>query len=639
MKTLVRIMLLLITGLLALSACGMSSYKEAGNEAYIEDSGQAESEDDDAGEAIRDDSDDPEKYTRNMSYPVEIYTFFHHFSDSKEVNINDPNIFWMMLSVYATMETDDKLIINGGKLAESFLDDDYGEMLILSEEDVRDAVNAMMPGITEYPAFPDIEGPKPYKQDGYYYFPLIDLDSTQAAIMTDIEINDDGTATAIAEAYSHSYSENVDYVLETYQVNLIRNDKINLNSPKPYPFSIESISVIGPQELEENKFNNSSDSYKGIIEQYQEILANHYNHNELESLQSKYPLLNFNLIDDAYGNEYGLSCWLYDIDHNGTEELIIASDYQNEEIDDEFYALYTQGDSQIIPLITHCVYRIFFYVCEDGSIIEYSSTSAKTGKAIVYKMNELGNQLVLNDEYDIDYENYPNAPYSNKKERLTKEEFDSRYREVDSSVFIPEDTVILKKAVTDSEENLPKQMTETDWAVAEMMPAIESYIDALESCVDREFTINNTDLYWRFVQSYCLGNSGYKNDSYSCAVYRDEIEEVSRVAFPDFTGIPDTMNEYSYYYPELKDRYAVGDNYVVMPSGNLGVYYKMNGWEPTEDGQECDVTIEAYDVSDDRWFATYIARLKLNEEAVKKGARLKYFIKWSKPVKRNYYFE
>ena len=28
------------------------------------------------------------------------------------------------------------------------------------------------------------------------------------------------------------------------------------------------------------------------------------------------------------------------------------------------------------------------------------------------------------DEYDIDYENYPNAPYSNKKERLTKEEFD-----------------------------------------------------------------------------------------------------------------------------------------------------------------------------------------------------------------------
>ena len=76
-----------------------------------------------------------------------------------------------------------------------------------------------------------------------------------------------------------------------------------------------------------------------------------------------------------------------------------------------------------------------FYVCEDGSIIKYSSTSATTGEAIVYKMDDLGDKLVPNDAYDIDYENYPNAPYSKGKERLTKEEFDSKYRMVDSSVF------------------------------------------------------------------------------------------------------------------------------------------------------------------------------------------------------------
>ena len=50
-------------------------------------------------------------------------------------------------------------------------------------------------------------------------------------------------------------------------------------------------------------------------------------------------------------------------------------------------------------------------------------------------MDDLGDKLVPDDAYDIDYENYPNAPYSNGKERLTKEEFDSKYRMVDSSVF------------------------------------------------------------------------------------------------------------------------------------------------------------------------------------------------------------
>lgn len=184
-----------------------------------------------------------------------------------------------------------------------------------------------------------------------------------------------------------------------------------------------------------NDVKNPSDSYEGIIEQYQERLTIDYSNYELEALRPKYPHLNFDLIYDAYMNECGLSYWLYDIDQNGTKELFITSDYGNEEINGYFYALYTLGDNQVIPLITDCVYRIMFYVCEDGSIIKYSSTSATTGEAIVYKMDDLGDKLVPDDAYDIDYENYPNAPYSNGKERLTKEEFDSKYRMVDSSVF------------------------------------------------------------------------------------------------------------------------------------------------------------------------------------------------------------
>lgn len=195
-------------------------------------------------------NDDLEQYLNNMKIPVDIYTYFHHYSDTQKVDINDPYTFWMMLSIYATMQMDDEMYPSGSRLAERYMDDKYGQMLILSEEEVRDAVNTMMPGITEYPPFPDIEYQKSYKKDGNYYFSLVDLDAGQATRMIDIEINDDGTATAIAEAYSHSYSENVDYVLETYQLNLIRNDKINLESPEPYPFCIESIKVALPEQIE-----------------------------------------------------------------------------------------------------------------------------------------------------------------------------------------------------------------------------------------------------------------------------------------------------------------------------------------------------------------------------------------------------
>ena len=190
-------------------------------------------------------NDDLEQYLNNMEIPVDIYTYFHHYSDTKKVDINDPYTFWMMLSFYATMQMADDLITSGSKLAERYKDKEQGEMLILSEEEVRDVVNAMMPGITHYPDFPDVKYEKPYKKDGDYYLPLIDLD-TEATRMTDIKINDDGTATATVEAFTYYTGE----IYETYQINLVKNDKMNLNSPEPYPYCIESIKVASSDQIE-----------------------------------------------------------------------------------------------------------------------------------------------------------------------------------------------------------------------------------------------------------------------------------------------------------------------------------------------------------------------------------------------------
>lgn len=58
--------------------------------------------------------------------------------------------------------------------------------------------------------------------------------------MTIDSIND-GTATVVVEWF---WDSNDSDVIETYQIELLKNDQINYNSVEPYPYYIESIKRI-----------------------------------------------------------------------------------------------------------------------------------------------------------------------------------------------------------------------------------------------------------------------------------------------------------------------------------------------------------------------------------------------------------
>ena len=185
----------------------------------------------------------------------------------------------------------------------------------------------------------------------------------------------------------------------------------------------------------ESSENSSSDPYEEIIAKYEEIL-NNYSDADLELAKAQYPELNIDLIQDAKINQYGLSYWLYDINQDGADELLITSDYGTYENPDYFYSLYTQADNTAIPLITDCAYRTMFYVCEGGSIVKYASGGALYGGATVYEIENYGYSLDHITTYEIDYENYPDTPYYNGDEWLSKDVFDRRYRMVDSAVYV-----------------------------------------------------------------------------------------------------------------------------------------------------------------------------------------------------------
>ena len=200
--------------------------------------------------------------------------------------------------------------------------------------------------------------------------------------------------------------------------------------------------TINADSIEEEKSINTTgltDSYDELIEQYRQVMSVPYIDDQLESLMIEYPLLNFNLIQDAIINQVGLGYALVDINRDGIDELLINYMYNEQSVsegDYYFSALYTQKNGQAIPLITDCAYRTVCYLCEDGAIVEYGSGGALYGIATVFRFNESGDGLILDREYEVDYEKDEDAPYYDGEERLTSEEFDGRYVKIDVSDLV-----------------------------------------------------------------------------------------------------------------------------------------------------------------------------------------------------------
>ena len=346
---------------------------------------------------------DAELYLKNMKIPVEIYTFFTHYpdifyySDSKEMDINNPNTFWMMLSVYATMEMDDELITSGSKLAERYRDNEQGEMLVLSEEEVQDAVNSMMPGITEFPDFPNVEYEKPYKKDGNYYLPLIDLD-TEATRMTDIKINDDGTATAIVEAFTYLTGE----IYETYQISLIRNDNINLNSSEPYPYCIESIKVA---LLDEDKGKDGRKITTEDNTAYLDVLKKYEGYIKSWEVGIK---------------EYNE--WYEDVEYLYDERQIAITDINGDGIDELLFVANT--DAQAHEGWEEYVKDLYIFTLQNGKaskiLQETIYTEAAGGdRYLIVKTTD--NQLVVLDTAIDEFEDCSMDRYSIQGNNLNKE--------------------------------------------------------------------------------------------------------------------------------------------------------------------------------------------------------------------------
>lgn len=208
----------------------------------------------------------------------------------------------------------------------------------------------------------------------------------------------------------------------------------NQEDPSPNEVSGETMDVDSAEDDSSISMPGEIDCYDALIEEYRQVMSIPDIDDQLESLMTEYPLLNFNLIQDAIINRAGLRYTLVDLNQDGTNELLINYMYSEQPVSEGdycFFALYTQKDGQVITLITDCAYRIVCYWCGDGTIVEYGSGGALYGVATIFQFNESGDDLILEREYEVDYEKDPDAPYYDGEERLTDEEFDAKYVKID----------------------------------------------------------------------------------------------------------------------------------------------------------------------------------------------------------------
>ena len=225
------------------------------------------------------------------------------------------------------------------------------------------------------------------------------------------------------------------------------------------------------------------------------------------------------------------------------------------------------------------------------------------------------------------------APTAVTQEETTEENEPVQSAETETESAAAEPTAEVPSEEIQEEEDLLAQIPELDQAVADMVPAMTCYIDTKEGIGSipepEEFSVNNTELFWKFAHSYCIRFPEHlSEDNYSGAVRVSEMEEVARTAFADCTGLPDTLDEYANSYIG----YGIYGEWLEMPLGNALFRYEMAGWETTEDGKGIDVTLDEINVGAEMYNTSYVVHLVPVEEAVKGDARLKFFITGAEEV-------
>lgn len=162
-------------------------------------------------------------------------------------------------------------------------------------------------------------------------------------------------------------------------------------------------------------------AYKKIIDEYREALITGSSRSNTQFLDVN----NLGIALGGYSNERVFYSF-YDIDSDGTQELLVGLNDADANV--RIMDIYAYDGSIARKLLYDdtMAERSPTIIFEDGTIYKYSSGGAMQGEASFYKLSKEGYAAILNGQYIFNEEAYPDSPYYNEKEQLTKEQFDAK---------------------------------------------------------------------------------------------------------------------------------------------------------------------------------------------------------------------
>ena len=178
--------------------------------------------------------------------------------------------------------------------------------------------------------------------------------------------------------------------------------------------------------------------------------------------------------------------------------------------------------------------------------------------------------------------------------------------------------------------SLLEQIPDMAAAVEDMQPAIFAYTDTRspQETLDKSVVMSaeDNDVFWTFVNCYTLRYGELENHYFIS--YQEDWEPLCAVAFPDFKGVPDTLDQYiSDNYAEYLHITFEDGVYSRMAYGAEGLFTGLEVAEWTSNGDDSvDVTVNRTFPYTGDVVETVVVHLVPNENAIKSGDKLKFMI-------------
>ena len=326
---------------------------------------------------------------------------------------NNPEAFWKMVALYATRKAYSKAPDGKEKLAEEYRDDEGVLRLTIKEDEVRDFINAVMPEIKSYPPLPTSDDEKYLYDNGKYYLPIIDVFRDSCRIKSSVTKNN-GNVEAVIEIFSTQF----DFVSVSYKLEMVKNKKINTKSSEPYQYCIKNAVII----------DEPSKEYLQLIKEYESAIKEYaLLEQDPNAFAAKYPLINANAIRQMNAYDDSTLCSAYeDINGDGEYELVLeiyTGNWQNNW--SNIIAVYSRSNKKVIPLLKDLgeLSTTTFY--NDGTI--WVHEQGLYGKETFYKILEGGKEIEVVAQYETDWENHSDFPYSDGSNRFSTEQFEEKH--------------------------------------------------------------------------------------------------------------------------------------------------------------------------------------------------------------------